>query len=281
MSGLFQSLVEFGLKGYDQLQPRDELPLNKQIFLETVLDNNKSLITQERFSQSDLEELRKLVFDKYSKPVFKESIDKYASYLERRLDENKKYKKEKNKDKILYPNVEETYKKHLEAIRAFKKNKLTQDFIDLSSGNLDDVSLYALNRAGISEADKVFNIKPYIQYKDYNINQQAARRVSNNQTTKEQLATLLGQFNFMVDPKTGSLQIKDTYDFNPPTSAFTGQPSTVKNTMGAESIPLGLDMGGSGIYGILRDYAGVKVPPGKGREIFINLNQTGLEPAIK
>jgi hypothetical protein len=61
----------------------------------------------------------------------------------------------------------------------------------------------------------------YIQYKDY------AKFIPTNEVSTElgvnagaknpyeSIRTTLGQFNYLVDPKTGNVSIKDTYDFNP------------------------------------------------------------------
>ena len=69
--------------------------------------------------------------------------------------------------------------------------------------------------------------------------------------------TTLGQFRYMKDPQ-GNLQVMDKYDFNPPNPNVTQEARTG-------------DYGGFGPYNLIRDYAGEKIPPGKGREVRINL----------
>jgi hypothetical protein len=69
--------------------------------------------------------------------------------------------------------------------------------------------------------------------------------------------TTLGQFKYMKDPQ-GNLQVVDTYDFNPPNPNMTQEARTG-------------DYGGFGLYNLIRDYAGEKIPPGSGREVRINL----------
>jgi hypothetical protein len=61
----------------------------------------------------------------------------------------------------------------------------------------------------------------YIQYKDY------AKFIPKNEVSTElgvnagiknpyeSIRTTLGQFNYAIDPKTGNVSVKDTYDFNP------------------------------------------------------------------
>jgi len=69
--------------------------------------------------------------------------------------------------------------------------------------------------------------------------------------------TTLGQFRYQRDPK-GNLQITDTYDFNPPNPNATQEARTG-------------DYGATGLYGLIRDYAGERIPPGMGRDVRVNL----------
>jgi len=71
--------------------------------------------------------------------------------------------------------------------------------------------------------------------------------------------TTLGRFRYARDPQ-GNLQIVDSYDFNPP------------NQMDMQEARTG-DYGAFGPYGLIRDYAGEKIPPGYGRNVRINLGK--------
>jgi len=59
----------------------------------------------------------------------------------------------------------------------------------------------------------------YIQYKDYGNfipKEQLSVNAGIGATNPyENIRTTLGQFNYVVDPKTGTVSVKDTYDFNP------------------------------------------------------------------
>jgi hypothetical protein len=61
----------------------------------------------------------------------------------------------------------------------------------------------------------------YIQYKDYAnfIKPSEVSGVagvsSGERNPYENIRTTLGQFNYAIDPKTGNVSVKDTYDFNP------------------------------------------------------------------
>ena len=67
----------------------------------------------------------------------------------------------------------------------------------------------------------------------------------------------LGRFTYTRDPQ-GNVVIVDKYDFNPPVSGQTQESRTS-------------DYGVFGPYNMIREYAGQKLPPGKGRDVRINL----------
>jgi len=72
--------------------------------------------------------------------------------------------------------------------------------------------------------------------------------------------TTLGRFKYGRDAK-GNLVVRDTYDFNPPRD-----PNSMQEQRTAE-------YGAMGPYSLIREYAGEKIPPGRGREININLGK--------
>jgi hypothetical protein len=72
--------------------------------------------------------------------------------------------------------------------------------------------------------------------------------------------TTLGRFKYGRDAK-GNLVVQDTYDFNPPQD-----PNSMQEQRTAE-------YGAMGPYRLIREYAGEKIPPGRGREININLGK--------
>lgn len=72
--------------------------------------------------------------------------------------------------------------------------------------------------------------------------------------------TTLGRFKYGRDAR-GNLVVRDTYDFNPPQD-----PNSMQEQRTAE-------YGAMGPYRLIREYAGEKVPPGRGREININLGK--------
>ena len=73
------------------------------------------------------------------------------------------------------------------------------------------------------------------------------------------IQTTLGQFRY-VRGADGSLQVLDTYDFNPPPKGISQEVRTG-------------EYGATGPYALIRDYAGEKVPPGYGRQVRLNLGK--------
>lgn len=65
MADLFQKLADMivggGLKTYDAMVDRKELPSNQRIYLETVLDKNISPITEKNLTTKELETISKLI----------------------------------------------------------------------------------------------------------------------------------------------------------------------------------------------------------------------------
>ena len=71
--------------------------------------------------------------------------------------------------------------------------------------------------------------------------------------------TTLGRFRYARDAK-GHLILQDNYDFNPPPEGMSQEHYTG-------------DYGAFGPYGLVRGYAGEKIPPGYGRTVNINLGK--------
>jgi hypothetical protein len=107
----------------------------------------------------------------------------------------------------------------------------------------------------------------YIQYKDYQ-NFVSPLELSQNtgvssgiKNPYENIRTTLGQFNYKVDPRSGSVSVSDMYDFNKiPESKINNALSRgdyIVNTLNP--------------YSIARLYAGADMPPGKGRPVQIQI----------
>lgn len=255
---LFSSLVGGGLNLYDKFVDRSTLPVNKRIFLESMLDKNRSDITEKALSKSEQDALKELVKSKYE--PLKESLQKYQTYLEK-LNARKDAKNFYNPDQL------EQAKKDLKTVNSFLKGTITPDFIELANlnkgSNLNSANL--LREAGIDY--NTFNIYPNIQYGNYGSNPSEVfgnfSVTAGNKDSKSALQTLLGRFNFTVDNQ-GNLVIKDTYDFNPPSQGVS-----------QEALHEGASV--LGPYQLLREYAGEQMPPGTGRNVNISVPLAPLQ----
>lgn len=249
---LFSSLVGGALSVYDKNVDRASLPANKRIFLESMIDKDRSDITESKLSKAEQDALKELVWKKYS--VLAEPLTQYKTYLE-------DLTKRKDAKSFYSSNQLEQAKQDLKTVNSFFDGKITPELIqlaNLSKGtNVNSSNL--LREAGIDR--KQFNIYPNIQYHNYSsIPGEAYGNftvLSGNKDPKSALQTLLGRFNFDVD-KSGNLIVKDVYDFNAPATGVSQE--TVH-----EVAPV------LGPYQMLREYAGEQMPPGQGRNVNISV----------
>jgi hypothetical protein len=271
MAGLFDSMVTGGLSLYDKLQDRQTLPANKRVFLESMLENNRTPITEQNLSKSEQDALKELVRNKYA--PLQEPAKEYKAYLENTI-----------KQKDIDPSYKKQAIKDLSAISTFLQGTLTPDFLSLAAGDMGFERSYLMSKAGLmhskykTETGTPFAIKPNIQYSDYSPDKaetfnKFSINAGNQGDARGSLQTLLGRFNFNVDPK-GNLVVKDTYDFNAPQI----------NTLAEANYEAA---GAMGPYQVLRTYAGEKMPEGQGRNINmtvplgIGLYKDPFTPTIK
>jgi hypothetical protein len=279
---LTERAIESGLRLYDRFADRSQMPTNRRIFLETVLDRSRQPITEQSFKPQELQYIRELVFRPYQMNA--EQYAKYGRHLESVLDKNKTA----TKDKRLYPEVRQLYEKQLAAINAFQSGRLTQDFIDLAAGKqyIDQkAEPKQWDESGVSTEwanfKGAFQIRPAVTYENYAIDPQRQtsdirtdRTATAGSLPREAVHLTLGQFGYKVNPVTGGLEVIDTYDFNPPN--FMGAPTSARPA-GVESVGTAIEGSrGDAVYNILRNFAGRVTPPGQGRPVQVNLG-AGLE----
>lgn len=256
--GLFSNLVEAGLSLYDKAQDRSKLPANKRVFLESMVDKNRSDITESQLSKTEQDALKEVVWRKYS--VLADPLTKYKTYLENLT-------KSKDAKNFYSPDQLAQAKQDLKTVNSFFDGKITPDLLQLANlnkgANVNSANL--LREAGVDY--KKFNLYPNIQYHNYSSFPGEAGGnftvFSGNQDPKSAIQTLLGRFNFDVD-KQGNLKIKDTYDFNKPE----------QSTMAEGRYEAA---GAMGPYQVLREYAGEQMPEGKGRNVNISIPLAPLQ----
>jgi hypothetical protein len=274
MSEFGFGLTDAALRAYDALHDRKKLPSNKRVLLESLLDKSKEPITENALRPAELDALNNLIRAKYTdlaKPV-----NQYKSYIDLTLAQHDSAKKANRKEGRINSDYEKRLRADSAIINDYLKGELTPEFLDLAHGKNDYERHVALRQAGIGTGkDTPFSIKPSIQYEDYEkfVNPDHSRTILSGENPYDSLGTLLGRFNYALDPKSKQFIVTDKYDFNPPRSLFTGT-ETKYSTPYAEDLatsPEGVGTGG-GPYDVLRRYAGSVLPPGQGRDVRIQLN---------
>jgi hypothetical protein len=272
-----ENAIEGLLKLYGKYADRQTMPTNRRIFLETVVENARTPITEKDFAPAELDYMKSLIAKKYD-PV-KPFLQIYEDYLSRELTKDSQFRKQKKAKMALDKESKARYEKDLQAIKDFNDGKITPQFLDLTSPNqsfdrgYDLFYKMRLNKNSLS-------VPRSVTYKDYSdeLALDKDRYATAGSTPKEAVHLTVGQFNYDIDPQTGQLVIKEDYDFNPPIDWVTNK-ALPAPPIGAETLvdaaPMLADDTGTVAYRLLRQYAGRKVPPGYGRPVNINLG-TGL-----
>lgn len=144
-------------------------------------------------------------------------------------------------------------------------------FLETVQGNRDPITESSFSRDELEVLRQLASKnKGAVRYKDYDALAQELRSKGKEADSTASLFSLgsplgnvrntLGQFTYKLDPK-GNLVLEDAYDFNPP-----GAPGQTREARTA-------DYGTFGPYNMIREYAGEKVPPGKGRPVHVNLGK--------
>jgi hypothetical protein len=144
-------------------------------------------------------------------------------------------------------------------------------FLETVQGNRDPITESSFSRDELEVLRQLASKnKGAVRYKDYDALAQELRSKGKEADSTASLFSLgsplgnvrntLGQFTYKLDPK-GNLVLEDAYDFNPP-----GAPGQTREARTA-------DYGTFGPYNMIREYAGEKVPPGKGRPVRVNLGK--------
>jgi hypothetical protein len=243
---LGERLFESASKGYRDFVGAENLPADKRIYMESVIDKRRDPITERSFTPEELEVMRGVITRRYDaiKPQLKESIAKQREYAAESLNMALKSTDPTHRASYL-----QYYKGYMQTVK-----NLTSF---LSTGKL--------NKTVVDEG-RFYDIEPNIQYEDYEnpgavasftgvgLGQSAGKDAAIGQT--------LGRFVYDVDPQ-GVINIKDTYDFGPGYNTFTGEKEEPARV---------------GIASLLvpkraaRMYGYHQLPEGQGRPVQIKLN---------
>lgn len=276
-ASLGERVLESLLRAYDRFADRQTMPTNRRVFLETVLDRSQQPITEQSFRPEEVAYMRNMVMRPYqmNAGIYKQ----YGNWLEQLLERDKSAKK----DAKLYPEFRRSAEKQLSAVREFEKGRLTQDFIDVAAGReyfFEDAVGAVKQTPEYANFRNAFQVRPAVTYENYSMDPELRsgdirrdRFASAGSTPRQAVHLTLGQFGYRVNPATGNLVAYDTYDFNSSAPQHLAPVGVYPLVESAASAP---EVGTTGLYNIIRQYAGRKVPPGQGRPVSVNLG-TGLE----
>jgi len=243
---LGERLFESASKGYRDFVGAENLPADKRIYMESVIDKRRDPITERSFKPEELEVMRGVITRRYEaiKPQIKESI------AERR----------KNAADYLRDALK-TSDPELRAARLQSYKNLMATAKDLTSF----LSTGKLNPT-VVKLGQYYDIEPNIQYEDYEnpgvVASFTGAGLGQNAGKDAAIGQTLGRFVYDVYAQ-GVINIKDTYDFGPGYNTFTGEKEEPARV---------------GIASLLvpkraaRMYGYHQLPEGQGRPVQIKLN---------
>jgi hypothetical protein len=232
-------------KGYRDFVGAENLPADKRIYMESVIDRRRDPITERSFKPEELEVMRDVITRRYDtiKPQIKESI------AERR----------KNAADYLRDALK-TSDPELRAARLQSYKNLMATVKDLSSF----LSTGKLNSTVVKEG-QFYDIEPNIQYEDYDnpraVSSFTGAGLGESQGKDIAIGQTLGRFVYDVDPQ-GVINIKDTYDFGPGYNIFGEREEPRRIAVSSLLTP----------KRAARMYGYHQLPEGQGRPVQIKLN---------
>lgn len=260
---MLDQLVEWALAHKFPQESWSTQPTNKRVFLESTLGNKKSTITEKDLTPEEIQYLANKWKERTQGAIA--TIKPYEDMLRKKLEFDDT---NKIKDKKLYPAARREFEKSLRAIELAKVGIYNEDWQKINKGNFGYFGNMGLQDLGLPDQHRMpegkrgYLANPNVKYEDYN---SLSRRADTGKNPDETIQTLLGKYRYSMN-RNGKPVITDTYDFNP--GGFGGTVKGGTSEMGVDGGEVG---GSSGIYDMVRSYAGNKLPPGKGRDVYINL----------
>lgn len=267
---MLDELIEWGLNKKYPRETWGTQPTNKRIFLESALGGNKSTITEKDLLPEEIQYLQNKWKERVSSAI--KTIEPYERGLRERIAADDI---QTIKDKKLIPQARQEFERTLNAIDLARQGIYNEDWQRLNKGNFGYFGNQMLISKGFPDQHKAgskgYLANPNVTYEDYDINHKVARNEDGPRTPDSTMQTTLGKYRYSIN-RQGKPVITDNYDFNPMTSTLTGAPVTKPMPGGTELAVDNAELGGgAGLYDLVRNWAGRKLPPGKGRPVYINL----------
>lgn len=240
-----ESAFETLSKGYRSLVGAEDLPLDKRIYMESVIDRRKDPVTEKSLTADEREQLRSLIASRYDriKPQLKQSV---AEMRQNAANALRSASAERD------PEMKAAYLKSYKGIAATVKG--LQDY--LSSGRLNPT---------VVDFARVYGVPANIQYSDYDnpleVNADSGL-VGVNPGKDTRIGQTLGRFTYSVDDD-GNINVKDVYDFGVGFNSLTGRKTPNKPV----SVSDLFDPKQAAVK-----YGRTRLPEGKGRPVQIRIN---------
>jgi hypothetical protein len=242
---LGERLFESASKGYRDFVGAENLPADKRIYMESVIDKRRDPITERSFKPEELEVMRGVITRRYDaiKPQLKKSIAKQREYAAESLNMALKSTDPTHRASYL-----QHYKDYMQTVK------------DLTSF----LSTGKLNKTVVDEG-RFYDIEPNIQYEDYENPDAVASftgaGLGQNAGKDAAIGQTLGRFVYDVDPQ-GVINIKDTYDFGPGYNFLGEKEEPARLAVASLLVP----------KRAARMYGYHQLPEGQGRPVQIKLN---------
>lgn len=241
---LGEQIFEGAAKGWRSLWGAENLPADKRIYMESVIDKRRDPITERSLKPDELEQLRGLIVSRYEriKPQLQQDVKELRQNAQEALRE------------AATTRNPETKAWHLRRYR---------NITGMMNGIQSYLTTGKLNPAVVDYAKR--DVPTNIQYEDYDNPLEVNSDVgagSGSPGRQTAIGQTLGRFTYEVDPQ-GTIIVKDTYDFGSGVNALTGL--KVQNTpvsIGDLITPKKAAV----------KYARARLPEGKGRPVTIRVN---------
>lgn len=247
-----ESAFETLSKGYRSLVGAEDLPLDKRIYMESVIDRRKDPITEKSLTAEEREQLRSLITSRYEriKPQLKQSIVNMRQNAAASLKEAAAART---------PGMKAAWLKSYKDITAQMKG--VQEYLD--TGRLNPI---------VVDYARVEGVPANIQREDYENPDEINADTGNSLRSPgkdTRIGQTLGRFNYKVD-NSGNLIIEDQYDFGPGAAGLLGTPNHRKIPISVGDLITPKKAAAKLAY--------KRLPEGKGRPVQIRINSAAPPP---
>ncbi len=243
-------------KGWRDLRGPENLPADRRIYMESVIDRRQDPVTERSFNNEEIAVMRDLIVSRYDKlkSQFSKDVATYRANAQEALRKANASRDPKIKAQ------------HLKQFRSLTATRLgLQEYIQ--TGKLNPK---------VVEHAKLYNVPSYIRREDYqnpvDINTDRGTRLfSSDRDTA--IGQTLGRFNYTVD-SAGNINISDTYDFGPGYNTYTRSAARSRPITAYDLLPPKRAAAKLG-------YQTLPEGTGKGRPVSIKINSMAPKPKPK